>query len=71
MAVAEFRFYEELNDFLARDRRKRTFRYRCARQATVKQAIESLGTHSHRLQHVVDLWPTSMHDHGMKAHVLH
>lgn len=43
MAVAEFRFYEELNAFLSRDRRKRAFRYRCARRATVKQAIESLG----------------------------
>ncbi len=43
MAVAEFRFYEELNDFLSRDRRKRACHYRCARRATVKQAIESLG----------------------------
>ena len=42
-ATAEFRFYEELNDFLPRARRKRSFNYRCARRATVKQAIEALG----------------------------
>lgn len=43
MASARFRFYEELNDFLAPDRRKREFDYRCARAATVKNAIEALG----------------------------
>jgi uncharacterized protein with PIN domain len=42
-AVAEFRFYEELNDFLPRERRKQAFEYQCARRATVKQAIEALG----------------------------
>lgn len=43
MAVAQFRFYEELNDFLAPGRRKRAFAYACARAATVKNAIEALG----------------------------
>jgi len=43
MAVAEFRFYEELNDFLLPTRRKRTFTYSCAERATVKNAIEALG----------------------------
>jgi uncharacterized protein with PIN domain len=43
MAVAEFRFYEELNDFLPPERRKRAFDYACARRATVKNAIEALG----------------------------
>ncbi len=43
MATAEFRFYEELNDFLAPECRKRAFFHRCARAATVKNAIESLG----------------------------
>jgi uncharacterized protein with PIN domain len=42
-AVAEFRFYEELNDFLPRELRKQAFQYRCARRATVKQAIEAIG----------------------------
>lgn len=41
--VAEFRFYEELNDFLARDRRGRAFDARCAHAATVKHMIEALG----------------------------
>ena len=40
---AEFRFYEELNDFLAPALRKREIVYRCARAATVKNAIEALG----------------------------
>ena len=43
MTIARFRFYEELNDFLAPERRKIEFEYRCARAATVKNAIEALG----------------------------
>lgn len=43
MATAEFRFYEELNDFLSPVRRKQVFRHSCAEHATVKNAIESLG----------------------------
>ena len=43
MAIATYRFYEELNDFLAPDRRKREFVYDSARAATVKNAIEALG----------------------------
>jgi len=43
MTTAEFRFYEELNDFLAPARRKRSFLHDCAHGATVKQAIEALG----------------------------
>lgn len=43
MAVATYRFYEELNDFLAPPRRKREFEYDSARAATVKNAIEALG----------------------------
>jgi hypothetical protein len=42
-AHATFRFYAELNDFLPRERRQRDFGYRCARAATVKNAIEALG----------------------------
>jgi uncharacterized protein with PIN domain len=41
--MAEFRFYEELNDFLPPTRRKRSFRYAFADNATVKHAIEALG----------------------------
>jgi hypothetical protein len=41
-ALARFRFYEELNDFLAPLLRKRDIDYRCARAASVKNAIEAL-----------------------------
>jgi uncharacterized protein with PIN domain len=40
---AEFRFYAELNDFLAPDRRFRAFTADFAFGATVKDAIEALG----------------------------
>jgi uncharacterized protein with PIN domain len=40
---AVFRFYEELNDFLAPPHRRRAFEARCARAATVKHMIEALG----------------------------
>jgi uncharacterized protein with PIN domain len=43
MAVARFRFYEELNDFLAPAHRKREFDYRIQPAETVKHAIEALG----------------------------
>lgn len=43
MVTATFRFYEELNDFLAPERRKREFSCPCARAATTKHMIEALG----------------------------
>ena len=43
MTIAHFRFYEELNDFLAPARRKCEFELQCAEAATVKNAIESVG----------------------------
>ena len=43
MPAVEFRFYEELNDFLPRERCKRSFHVDCARDANVKHAIEALG----------------------------
>jgi uncharacterized protein with PIN domain len=43
MVMASFRFYEELNDFLPRERRGRTFTTQCARAATTKHMIEALG----------------------------
>jgi hypothetical protein len=42
-AVATFRFYEELNDFLAPARRKRTFEHRFTGTPSVKDVIEALG----------------------------
>jgi uncharacterized protein with PIN domain/sulfur carrier protein ThiS len=43
MTQATFRFYAELNDFLARDRRQSDFTVTCASDATVKHTIEALG----------------------------
>lgn len=43
MVTATFRFYEELNEFLAPGRRGREFACRCARAATTKHMIEALG----------------------------
>jgi uncharacterized protein with PIN domain len=43
MAVARFRFYEELNDFLPPARRKVEFTHRFTRRASIKDMIESFG----------------------------
>lgn len=42
-ASSEFRFYEELNDFLPEERRKRDFTVEIDRARSVKDAIESVG----------------------------
>ena len=39
----EFRFYEELNDFLPEDRKKRSFLYKYEGATSVKDAIEAIG----------------------------
>jgi uncharacterized protein len=43
MVSATFRFYGELNDFLARERRGHAFTTPCARAATTKHMVEALG----------------------------
>jgi len=43
MVTATFRFYEELNDFLAPARRRQEFTVPCAQAATSKHMIEALG----------------------------
>ena len=43
MAIATFRFFEELNDFLAPPRRKIAFTHEFTRRASVKDMIEALG----------------------------
>ena len=43
MVTAIFSFHEELNDFLPRERRGRTFASECAQSATTKHMIEALG----------------------------
>jgi hypothetical protein len=40
---AEFRFYEELNDFLPEARRKRAFGWRFHGTPSVKDTIEAIG----------------------------
>jgi len=39
----ELRFYEELNDFLPPERRKKSFRHRFSGTRSVKDLVESLG----------------------------
>jgi hypothetical protein len=41
--VVTFRFYEELNDFIAREYRRREFNFCCTRDETIKHVIEALG----------------------------
>lgn len=43
MVTATFRFYEELNDFLARPLRRSAFSCVCPKAATAKHMIEALG----------------------------
>jgi uncharacterized protein len=43
VTTAEFRFYAELNAFIAPRFRHRTFAHACAQDATVKHMIEALG----------------------------
>jgi len=43
MVSATFRFYDQLGEFLPRERRGREFHAPCAREATVKHMIEALG----------------------------
>lgn len=43
MVTATFRFYEELNDFLALPLRRRAFERTCAKGASAKHMIEALG----------------------------
>jgi uncharacterized protein with PIN domain len=43
MVQATFRFFEELNDFLPRERRDAPFATPCARAATTKHMVEALG----------------------------
>lgn len=44
MVTAHFRFYAQLNQFLAQQWRHREFARVCARAATVKHMVEALGT---------------------------
>lgn len=43
MITIQLRFYEELNDFLPLEKRKRSFPYTVIHQSTIKDVVESLG----------------------------
>lgn len=61
MATATFRFHGELTDFIARERRDIAFDYACARAATIKHAIESLGVpHTEAGQLLVNSHPATL-----------
>jgi uncharacterized protein with PIN domain len=61
MATATFRFHDELAEFLAPARRGSAFEYACARAATVKHAIESLGVpHTEARRLIVNGQPATL-----------
>jgi uncharacterized protein with PIN domain len=61
MASATFRFHGDLADFIARERRGVAFDYACARAATIKHAIESLGVpHTEAGQLLVNSQPATL-----------
>jgi len=61
MATATFRFHGELADFIAREHRGVAFDYACARAATIKHAIESLGVpHTEAGQLLVNSHPATL-----------
>ena len=43
MKTTSFRFYEELNDFLPKEKRKTRFEHKFTGQTSIKDMIESLG----------------------------
>ena len=43
MKTVHFRFYEELNDFLPKEKRKTRFEHKFIDRTSVKDMIESLG----------------------------
>ncbi|MBW1858546.1 MAG: twitching motility protein PilT [Deltaproteobacteria bacterium] len=53
MPKATFRFYEELNDFLPVQRRKRDFSVSFQLQSTVKDVIQSLGVPDSRIDMIL------------------
>ena len=61
MATATFRFHGELADFVTREHRGVAFDYACARAATIKHAIESLGVpHTEAGQLLVNSHPATL-----------
>lgn len=64
---AEFRFYEELNDFLPPAQRKQTVRYEFDGHPAIKDPIEALGVpHTE-----IDLIMVNNHSVGFDYHLMH
>lgn len=53
MVTATFRFYRELNEFLARPHRERAFATACPNAATVKHMVEALGVPHTEVQSIL------------------
>ena len=64
--TASFRFYEELNDFLAPQHRRHEFQAHCARAATVKHMIEALGVPHTEVELVLVNGESSSFDHLLR-----
>jgi hypothetical protein len=72
MFTATFRFYEELNDFLAAERRGREFGCPCARAATTKHMIEALGVpHTEVVDHRAHALPVRTLPEHAPADIAH
>jgi len=65
-ATATFRFYAELNDFLAPERRGREFACRCARAASAKHMIEALGVPHTEVELVLVDGESVRFDHALR-----
>ncbi|MFC1731287.1 Mut7-C RNAse domain-containing protein [candidate division KSB1 bacterium] len=63
---AHFRFYEELNDFLPPERRKREFSYNFTGKPTVKDAVESLGVPHAEIDLIIVNGEPEGFDHHLK-----
>src|SRR5690349_15791231 len=66
MVTATFRFYAELNDFLAPEKRGRDFSSPCARAATTKHMIEALGVPHTEVELVLVHGESAGFDHVLK-----
>ena len=66
MVTATFRFYAELNDFLAPEKRGRDFSSPCARAATTKHMIEALGVPHTEVELVLVNGESAGFDHVLK-----
>ena len=64
--LANFRFYEELNDFLPREHQKQTIEYRFGGQPAIKDPIEVLGVPHSEVDLILVNEESVGFDHGLK-----